>query len=127
MDFIKNFVTQIATSMPVVTKVAFATTHIKHALKDLERDDTLRYKLVTVLQMFVEQQVPVEAMANIMNAVDVNMSQDQIEYLYCRIYDNGYILSIVNNYIEHEHLTEPEIHDIAEFMVQEFNNALVYR
>nr|QBI90278.1 hypothetical protein [Trichoplusia ni single nucleopolyhedrovirus] len=127
MDFFRNFVNQMVTSMPIVTKVAYVNVHIKNYMKELERDDTFRHKFTMILQMFINRQITVEDMCQIMDAVDgLKLTRQQIEYLVNRVYYNDHIILILQSYVRNQHLDDDEIDDVAQFLVHEVNNAIIY-
>nr|UPO71237.1 orf53 [Trichoplusia ni single nucleopolyhedrovirus] len=127
MDFFRNFVNQMVTSMPIVTKVAYVNVHIKNYMKELERDDTFRHKFTMILQMFINRQITVEDMCQIMDAVDgLKLTRRQIEYLVNRVYYNDHIILILQSYVRNQHLDDDEIDDVAQFLVHEVNNAIIY-
>ncbi|AGC36271.1 hypothetical protein TF1A_0057 [Chrysodeixis chalcites SNPV TF1-A] len=128
MDFFKNFVNQMVTSMPIVTKVAYVNVHIKNYMKELERDDTFRHKFIMILQMFINRQITVEDMCQIMDAVDgLKLTRQQIEYLVNRVYYNEHIILILQSYVRNQHLDDDQIDDLAHFLVHEINNAIIYQ
>ncbi|AAY83988.1 ORF-57 peptide [Chrysodeixis chalcites nucleopolyhedrovirus] len=128
MDFFKNFVNQMVTSMPIVTKVAYVNVHIKNYMKELERDDTFRHKFIMILQMFINRQITVEDMCQIMDVVDgLKLTRQQIEYLVNRVYYNEHIILILQSYVRNQHLDDDQIDDLAHFLVHEINNAIIYQ
>nr|P30326.1 RecName: Full=Uncharacterized 8.5 kDa protein in POL 3'region; AltName: Full=ORF4 [Lymantria dispar multiple nucleopolyhedrovirus]BAA02037.1 hypothetical protein [Lymantria dispar multiple nucleopolyhedrovirus] len=68
MDFFATFFNHVMTSMPVVTKVAYVSMHIKKYLKELERDDKFRDKLVRVLKLFIDKKITLDNMCAILDA-----------------------------------------------------------
>lgn len=113
--------------MPIVTKVAYVNVHIKNYMKELERDDTFRHKFITILQMFIDRQITVEDMCQIMDAVDgLKLTRRQIEYLVNRVYYNDHIILILQSYVRNHHLDDDQIDDLAQFLVHEINNAIIY-
>ncbi|QEI03602.1 hypothetical protein [Rachiplusia nu nucleopolyhedrovirus] len=127
MDFLKNFVNHMVTSMPIVTKVAYVNSQLKNYMRTLDRDEIFQDKFIRILQMFISKQITVEDIYNIMDAVDgIKLSHGQINYFVQRVYSNKYIVSILENYIKNKHLYDDEVNDLSEFLVHEINNALIY-
>ncbi|AAL01754.1 unknown [Spodoptera litura nucleopolyhedrovirus] len=126
MNFVKSFMNQVIEYGPMVTKVAFANIQINRCLKDMERDDSFRNTFITVLDMFVKGKVSVDSLMDVVEAVDIELSKSQLEYLCSRMFSNERIMSIANVYIERQKLNSDEVNDVAEFLVHEVNNALVY-
>ncbi len=127
MDFLKNFVNHMVTSMPIVTKVAYVNSQLKNYMRSLERDQIFQAKFVRILQMFINKEISVEDICSIMDAVDgIKLTSGQINYFVERVHSNGHIISILENYVNNHHLYDDEINDLAEFLVHEINNALIY-
>lgn len=126
MDFFKNFINQVVTSMPIVTKVAYVNTNIKQYLKELEKDSKFNDKFIKILKMFISKQISQENLCAIVKASDgIKLSPSQIEYFCNRIYDNEYILDILNTYATKQELDDFDINYLSEFLVIEINN-IVY-
>lgn len=117
----------MVTSMPIVTKVAYVNSQLKNYMRTLERDEVFQNKFVRILQMFINKKITVQDICDIMDAVDgIKLSHGQITYFVERVHSNGHIIAILENYIKNHHLYDDEVNDLAEFLVHEINNALIY-
>ncbi|AIE47787.1 ac75-like protein [Peridroma alphabaculovirus] len=126
MEFFKNFVNQVFSSMPVAAKVALVNMHLKQYLKDLERDDAFCHKFTRIIQMFVRREITVEDVCNILDAADgLKLTHGQIDYFCNQVYYNSHIIHILRNFISYQHLTDDEIADLSQFLVKEIDNAVL--
>jgi Protein of unknown function (DUF1160) len=129
MDFVKNFFTQVVNSMPTVTKVAYATTQINNCLKALERTENqvFRGKFAEILLMFVNQELSVEDTHTLLQKADgMDLTREQVAYFMQRVFDNRDICSIIRYYIDYQWIDDHEVEELAEFIVNEVNNAIMY-
>lgn len=114
------------TSMPVVTKVAYVSMHIKKYLKELERDDKFRDKLVRVLKLFIDKKITLDNMCAILDATDgVRLTRSQIQYFCDRVYYNGHVMELLQRYVDEQHIGDEAVDYLSEFLVHEINNAII--
>ncbi|QYC92764.1 AC75 [Trabala vishnou gigantina nucleopolyhedrovirus] len=127
MDLLKNFVGNIVQSMPHVSKVAYVSTQIKKYLRQLDEEENEKFseKFVNVLKMFVDQKITLKQMCMVIDAADVALTKLQINYFCNQTYLNGYLIDLIQKYIECRHLNDAEIHYVAEFIVIEINKAII--
>ncbi|QNV47893.1 ac75-like protein [Alphabaculovirus altersperidaniae] len=126
MEFFKNFVNQVFSSMPVAAKVAMVNLHLKQYLKDLERDETFCNKFTRIMQMFVRREISVQDVCDILDAANgIKLTHGQIDYFCNQVYYNSHILHILRTFINYQHLTDEEINDLSQFLVKEIDNAII--
>ncbi|AAM09224.1 hypothetical protein [Mamestra configurata nucleopolyhedrovirus A] len=126
MDFFKNFVNQVFSSMPVAAKVTMVNLHLKQYMKDLERDETFCHKFTEIIKMFIRREITVQDMCDIMDAADgIKLSHGQIDYFCNQVYYNSHILQILRSFINYKHLNDEEINDLSQFLVKEIDNAII--
>ncbi|AAC70270.1 LdOrf-84 peptide [Lymantria dispar multiple nucleopolyhedrovirus] len=126
MDFFATFFNHVMTSMPVVTKVAYVSMHIKKYLKELERDDKFRDKLVRVLKLFIDKKITLDNMCAILDATDgVRLTRSQIQYFCDRVYYNGHVMELLQRYVDEQHIGDEAVDYLSEFLVHEINNAII--
>ncbi|AGR56820.1 ac75 [Hemileuca sp. nucleopolyhedrovirus] len=128
MDLFKNFIGNIVQSMPHVSKVAYVSTQIKKYLSELNEVENERFseKFTIILEKFVEQKITLTQMCMIVEALDgVSLSKSQINYFCNQVYLNGYLIEILQKYIDCNHINDEEIHYVAEFLVVEINKAII--
>ncbi|AYN45043.1 se83 [Alphabaculovirus alterspexiguae] len=126
MEFFKNFVNQVFSSMPVAAKVSLVNLNIKQYMKDLERDEIFCDKFTRIVKMFVRREISVQDMCDILDAADgIRLTHGQIEYFCNQVYYNGHIIHILKNFINYQHLTDEEISDLSQFLVKEIDNAII--
>jgi hypothetical protein len=127
MDFFKNFYNQLITHMPKITIIAHVNAHIKNYLKEMDRDETFQHKFIMVLKKFINKDMTLDNICMIVSvADDIKLSRSQISYFCDKIYDNDYIINILQKYIDSHHLHDEDIQILSEFLVHEINNAIVY-
>nr|ANS70970.1 hypothetical protein [Lymantria dispar multiple nucleopolyhedrovirus] len=126
MDFFATFFNHVKTSMPIVTKVAFVSMHIKKYLKELERDEKFRDKLVRILKLFVAKKITLDNVCTILDATDgIQLTRSQIKYFCDHVYYNRHILDMMQRYITEQHLNDEDVEYVSEFLVHEINNAII--
>ncbi|ACI28808.1 agip107 [Agrotis ipsilon multiple nucleopolyhedrovirus] len=126
MEFFKNFVNQVFSSMPVAAKVAMVNLHLKQYMKDLERDETFCHKFTQIIKMFVRREISVQDVCDILDAANgIKLTHGQIEYFCNQVYYNSHIIHILRSFINYQHLTDEEISDLSQFLVKEIDNAII--
>jgi Protein of unknown function (DUF1160) len=126
MDFFKNFVNQMFSTMPVAAKVAMVNMHIKKHMKDLERDETFGHKFIMIVKMFIRREISVQDMCDILDAADgIKLSFGQVEYFCNQVYYNSHILQILRTFTTYHHLDDDDINDMSQFLVKEIDNAIL--
>ncbi|UOQ18857.1 hypothetical protein [Olene mendosa nucleopolyhedrovirus] len=126
MDFFATFFNHVMASMPVVTKVAYVSMHIKKYLRELERDDKFRDKLMRVLKLFIDKKITLDNMCTILDAADgVTLTPAQIQYFCDHVYYNGHVMQLLQRYIDEHHINDEDVNYLSEFLVHEINNAII--
>ncbi|AKN80649.1 hypothetical protein [Perigonia lusca single nucleopolyhedrovirus] len=129
MELFRNFVNQMYECVPFATKVLKVSEFIKSYQEDIKKDKIFLQKFIQVLKMFVGHQIELNDMCTIMEAADGynKLSDNQIQYLCEKIYDNYHVMRILNTFVEDKHLDDQDIHSIANFLVLEINNSVHYK
>ncbi|ABM45803.1 unknown protein [Spodoptera frugiperda multiple nucleopolyhedrovirus] len=126
MDFFKNFVNQMFNNMPIAAKVAMVNHHLNNYLKDIVRDEKFCTKFIKIIEMFIDRDMTVKDVYDILDAVDgIRLTYSQIDYFCKQVYSNHHILMIMQNFVDYRHLTEDEIVDLSQFLVKELDNAFM--
>ncbi|AUV65368.1 hypothetical protein [Alphabaculovirus myunipunctae] len=126
MDFFKNFVNQMFSSMPVAAKVSMVNMHLKKYMRDLERDEQFCIKFIMIVKLFIRQEISVQDMYDILDAAGgIRLTHGQIEYFCNQVYYNGHILHILRAFTEYHHINDEEINDLSQFLVKEIDNAIL--
>ncbi|QWO71611.1 AC75-like protein [Orgyia pseudotsugata single capsid nuclopolyhedrovirus] len=128
MELFKNFIGNIMQSMPHVSKVAYVSTQIKKYLLDLEEEENARFseKFSIILEKFIQQKITLDQMCTIIDAADgISLSRPQINYFCNQVYLDGYLVEIMQKYVDGGRVSDADIHYAAEFLVVEINRAII--
>ncbi|ABY65794.1 hypothetical protein [Orgyia leucostigma nucleopolyhedrovirus] len=128
MELFKNFINNVAHSMPHVSKVAYISTQIKKYLSELEEPENKRFseKFTTVLEKFIQQEISLDQMCTIVEATDdVTLSRSQINYFCNQVYLDGYLIEILQKYVNCARVGDADVHYLSEFLVVEINRAVI--
>ncbi|AIU41303.1 ac75 [Sucra jujuba nucleopolyhedrovirus] len=125
MEFFKNFINNIAHTMPHVTKVVYVSGCIKKYLAEMSENDKFGSKFINILRLFMDKKITLDDMCNILKACDMDLTASQINYFCNQVYLNSYLTECIENYIDRQHLNDSEIDYISEFLVVEVNKAII--
>ncbi|AAR28851.1 ORF87 [Leucania separata nucleopolyhedrovirus] len=121
-----NMFVQFCAMTSKMAKVAFCNMELTTYLKELAYEDTLREQLVIVFKLFLQRKIDVESVKEVCESVGMELTDYQADYLRNRVYENDQLISIIENFIEHQSLRPDEINYVSEFLVHEINDISNY-